>query len=781
MRVHSFSVILVVLAGWFVTTEVSAGDQERGHIEGTVVEMETGEALPGASVRIREVDRGRATNAEGYFEFRDLRPREYTLEVSFVGFASTTKTVEVDEAATTEVTVELSEAARELEDLVVTGTARARAMAEVYRPTSVLAGDNLDRNLGSSVPETLNRVPGFAAEYNGPGASRPTIRGLSGDRVLMLEDGQRTGDLYQTASDHGVMVDPLTAERMEVIRGPAGLLYGANALGGVVNVIRNDIPNNRPSRATGTFSSQAESVSEGIAGGGRVRAPLGPLAVTAEGTARRSGDVSTPEGTLNRTQMRVINGSLGASYFPEWGSVGASYRFYDNVYGVPGEFEGEIIPGAHPGGVDIEAQRHIGRFQASYDEELLHFFDGVELDANLTRYLHDEIEQRVDDGEDWLGACFDQTTSEVNVTAHHQHGRDEFRAEGAAGISYFGRNLSTGCASPGSRSADSYTLSAFGFEEFGRAPFRFQLGARFDHNSVSPRDKSDINVRTDQERIVKPVEARQFNRLSGSFATLYDILDGWTVGASVSRSARFPAIEEMYSDGPHLADFSFDIGSPDLDPEVGYGFDLFTRANQRGVDLELALYYNRINNYIYYRPTGHTVRVLREFNGQTDRRTTPVFEARGDDADFLGVEGQVEWQPIANLTLGTTGSFTHATRRTEGDPLPAISPLSGHVEATYELGDFTFTTSVDAAAAQNRVPDPVETNGSAELPEQPTDAYAYLNAGVSWETSIGGLPNNITIQVNNITNEAWRDHLSRLKEIAPQPGRNFRLTYRVDF
>lgn len=759
---------------------VPAGAQsdETGVITGQVLDGFTGAPLPGATVRLRDLDVGQATGDDGTFRFDRLRPRRYTLTVSFIGYAPQERTVRVAAGDTASITLSLPPSRLDLPDVVVTGTARERGASDAYRPTTAVAGEELQRSLDSSVPASLERVPGVAAQYNGPGAATLSIRGMGGDRVLMLEDGQRTGDLYASASDHGVTMEALTAERMEVVRGPAGLLYGSNALGGVVNVIRDDVPRSRPETPTGTVTLQAQSVNEGAGGGATVEAPLGPLAVRGELSARGAGDTETPQGPLPSTGMQAINASAGASWVSDWGFVGVAHRFYDNTYGVPGEFDGELIEGGHPGGVDIETMRQVTRFRAAYQRRVLDLFDAIELDAHHTRYHHDEIESRGEEGETFFGARFEQATSGVNLVAHHEHDQQGLRLEGAVGASAQHRALRTSGASPGSRSADEQTASAFAYEEFGWAALRLQVGARYDARHVAPLRTASITLRTAGRRIEKPVSARTFGAFSGSIAMLYDLDAEWTLGASFARSFRNPSIEELYSDGPHLADFSFDIGSPDLDSEYGHGFDVFLRVNRPRLSLELAGYLNRVDNYIYYRPTGETVLVDREGDFG---RVTPVYEARGDDADFLGGEGRVQWEALGGFVVDATASYTRATRRTERDPLPAIPPLNGTLDLRYEWNDIFGSVGLKAAAEQNRVPDPVARGDERVRPEEPTDGHGLLHASLGWRHVGSRLLHTVTLTGNNLTDAVWRDHLSRIKDVAPQPGRNVRLTYRVQF
>lgn len=750
-----------------------------GTLSGVVTDRTTGSPLPGATVQLIPTGRGQATDDEGAFTFRNIESGTYEIDVRFVGYAPHRQSVEVAPDEATALTIDLRPQRVGLPDVVVTGAARERTTAEVYRPITALSGNELQQQMASSIPETLRRVPGFTAQYNGPGATRPSIRGMGGDRVLMLEDGQRTGDLYQTTADHGVMMEPLTAEQIEIIRGPAGLLYGSQALGGVVNVIRNDIPRAQPDAITGMATTRATSVNEGLAGGATVEAPAGPLALRGELSLRDARDTRTPQGDLPSTDQIVLNGSFGGSWLPSWGLVGASYRYYDTVYGVPGTFNGELIPGAHPGGVDIEATRETSRLRIVYDRPLFSFFDRVEWDANIIRYDHTEIERRRTDAPDIVGTRFEQTSGEMNLTAHHEHTPSGFRLEGAAGLSWHGRDLTSGGVSPGTRSGRSGTVAAFAYEEVGYGAVRLQLGARFDYTETSTLDQSDIRVRTrDGTRIIKSVQNRTFGNASGSLAALYNLSEAWTVGTSLSRSFRSPAIEEMYSDGPHLADFSFDIGTPDLESEIGHGIDLFVRGNTPRLEVEAATYVNRINDYIFYAPTGLTVFVDRE--GDLGR-ITPVFEAENADATFWGGEGRIQYELLPRIIGDVTVSYVRATRTQDDNPLPFIPPLTTNAELRYEGVRFFGHLGIKHTADQNRVPDPVARGSTAERPQPPTDGYVLWRGGVGTTFSTHGTQHRITLQSQNLTDTTWRDHTSRIKDVAPQPGRNISLTYRVQF
>ena len=763
-----------------IDASAEAPSKEFGALLLVVIDADSDAPVDDAQVRISGQELEKRTDIEGRVTFRELPPESYHVEVEHGDYYSDSFSIDVEAGGQNELHIQLIRRAVEVEPVTVKTTGHRVGGQHIYRPATTVEGDELQQRLSSSVPATLDGVPGFHVQYNGPGATNPTIRGMPGDRVLMLEDGHRTGDIYWTAADHGVMVEPLSAKRMEVVRGPASLLYGSSSLGGVVNVVREDVPRHRPETIQGTVSSQLESVNEGITGGAVLRGPAGPLAFFAEATGRRAGDTRTPLGVIDRTGLQALNAAAGLSWVPESGVLGASFRYYDNVYDVPGEFDGELIPGGHPGGVTSEARRMVGRVLGEV-EEPVRGLETVELRSNLVQFDHIEIERIIDD-EPVIGASFDQMSTDSHLVAYHSRlgseEEDETSVHGALGLSVQTRDLVAGGAAPGTRSGAERAVGIFGFEELRRGSLRLQAGLRYDYSHVTTDDLSNIRVNTQDRLIVKEVEPRDFNAISASTATLWEFTDGWTLGAGLSRSFRNPTIEEMYSDGPHLADFSFDIGSPDLDSEIGLGADLFVRADLSRLELEVAGYYNRVDDYIYYNPTGETVRIFRE---GTPPRTTPVFEARGDDALFVGAEGRVQWEFIDDFTLDATASYTRASRRENSDPLPFIPPLSGRLEGRYDRGSLFGSLSTNLGAAQNRVSRPIQIGDSTEEPMQPTDRYALLNAMVGWRHFSDTTDHTLMLQGRNLTNRVWRDHLSRIKDIAPQPGINVQLSYRMLF
>ena len=742
-----------------------------GGIVGVVSDGESGAPLLAANVRIRELARGDLSHADGRFAFSPLRAGEYTLLVQRIGYASQERTVTVEAGRTTEIEFRLTPSAIAVAGIVVTGVGRERSAVETYQPTLVLSGQELNRRLSNSLAATLSGEAGIAMQSFGPAPAQPVIRGMSGDRVLVLEDGQRPGDLSSTAPDHAVGIDPVTADRIEVVRGPAGLLYGSNALGGVINVIREEVPRSMPDAPHGMATMQAESAISGVSGGGTLRFPIGSrVAIRTELSGRSGGNLRTPVGVLEATESRGLTAGAGASWIPAWGNAGIAYRFYSLSHGLPGEFQGQAIPGAHEQGAEAETSRHAVRMELAHRAGLGPF-SSVEAEGNLVRYLHDEIEFS-DGGGRALGARFDQVVAGATVTARHRHETAGLRNEGAVGVYGQYRDLITSGSFPGSRSATEASLAVFGFEELGIDPFRIQGGLRYDHTWASPKDRSDIVL--GDRRI--PVRPRSFGDVSGSIALLWEVRSGLILGGSLARAFRTPSIRELYSDGPHLADFSYDVGNPELQSEIGLGADLFFRASRPGVELELNLFRNTLDGYIYHAPTGEPDPRFRRF---------PVFEARGEDAVFQGADGRLQWELAPGLVADLRAGYVRAHRTNGGDdPLPAIPPLNGGVEARWEREGFNVSVEWRGASSQDRVPAPIPSpidSDSVLIPERPTPGYGLMGAGAVYRWVHGGYLHSVTLGVENLLDQEWHNHLSRIKDVAPESGRNVQLGYRVTF
>ncbi len=782
----------LVLLALAVAAGGPAAQTATGAVAGRVVDAETGAPVPGATVRLASPTRGVAADAEGTFRIEGVRGGPAVLLTSAVGHASRSDTLAVRQGETAWVVIRLAPDAQALGEVVV----RARAAA---LPTSLsLSGEDLRQRLGGSVAATLAGEPGLWQRYNGPAAAQPVVRGLTGDRVLVLEDGVPTGDVATTAADHAVTVDPLTAQRIDVVRGPAALLYSSVVLGGVVDVVREDVPIVRPDRVAVSGQAQGESAVRGAGAGGSVVAPVGPLAVRAEGSGRFAGDTVTPSGTLPFTDLDARTLGAGAAWIGDRARVGVAARDVRQTYGVPSTFGGVTLPGAHDGGIYVDLYRQTARAEAEIKR--IGPFASVEADASASRFYQAEYELG-----GFVGTEFGQLVGSARAVG--SYGR-EGAARGGVGVSGLWRDWAAAGSQTGTRPAVQRGAAVFAYHEqpLGGSPvgaLTLQAGLRFDAERTVPRDTASSRIASGLR--LTGIRATSFAEPSGALAFVIAPEAGWRVGVSGVRSVRLPAVEELYSNGPHLAAYAYEVGNPTLGPEIGWGGEAFVRLDRPGVRAEATAYASRISGYVRYAPLvdAATGRPLLDYR----LRRYEVYQAAATDARLVGAEGRLAIEPaggpLAGWTLDLGAQWVHGTdldAATDADrPLPFMPPAHARLALSREgvrLGPLALSAglTLDAAARQRRVPapppglvacldaEPGAAGCPAALPGEfvPTAGRVLVGGHVGFQLTAGGAVHAVALRVENALDTAWRDPLSRIKSVAPQPGRNVVLTYRID-
>jgi iron complex outermembrane receptor protein len=732
---------------------------QQAHVEvaGTVTVAGTGVALPAATIRIVELHRDARSHEDGRFVFAAVPAGRYQLVVQRIGYRALTQELVVGNTPV-QLTIALREAPVQLAASVVTGQISERGSADAITATSVLSDAKLERKLDGTLGATVAGTPGVSVTSMGPATARPVLRGMSGDRVLILEDGMRPGDLSSTSMDHAVAMDPLTAQKIEVVRGPMSLLYGSSALGGVVNMIRQEVPTTLAEHLHGTLSAQASSANSGGTLGGFAEMPLFGLTVRGEGSARMAGDMRTPMGTLNNTDVQSANASVGASLVKDWGYTGVSYRFFTNDYGLPGGFVG-----AHPNGVDISMTRHMVRSETDWHPRDGRF-ESVKASLSFTDYEHSELTNSGN-----VAVRFEQLMSVGELIVRHRP--TGLFSSGAFGVRAQYRDITTAGALRTPSTSD-WSAAGFVIEEADVGALRLQAGARYDVARFTPLERAEVTVGTD----TIPAAERTFGALSASVGALYKFENGLRLGASASQSYRTPDFNELYSDGPHLAAYSYDVGNPRIRRETGLGAEMFARLERERLRVEVAAFTNRMDGYIFPRNTG-------ELGRQGERWK---FQYVNEDATLIGAEGEFEWTIAQHIVFDGTMSYVRGTIRGDRDTIPGINgepdvlesqylplmpPLNGRVGLRHETPRWSFGGAMRWAAAQERLGDF----------ETVTDAYATGDVFASWRLLLGGRLHSITLKVDNLLDTEIRDHLSRTKDIIPETGRNVSLLYRVQF
>ena len=711
-------------------TVLTASDDAGARVEGPAVHVAVSVADDSGQVLA-----GVLTDEQGAFLISDVPAGLYTLRVAGVGYATSETRVRVApeaEIAGEPLVIHLVQQVIGLSAVVV-GTERGG-----HRPSEVLAGDELAGRLGTTVAATLAAEPGMAVAGMGPGSAKPVIRGLSGDRLLMLEDGVRVSDMSGSGPDHATAIDPSSARRIEVVRGPGALLFGPNALGGVINVVGDAIPASPVSKTFGSLTLQTRTVNGAWSGSGQALFPLAGMASRLEITGGMAGDLATPLGPLGNTQYNTYGLSVGSTWFGDDASVGGTYRFYRYNYGIPAD----PVAG-HAAGVDIEMKRDAGKGRLLWHDAA--GFESIQLDAAYTWYRHWEMEPP-----DILGTFYQSRVAGIDALA--RHGEKGFFARGAVGgrlswedFSYAG-SLSTPNTSRSSAAAFAYEAI-----EIGRLDLEGSL--RIDLARVTPVEEYPAAP-------IGHVRQRSFGVVSGSLGAVLDIGGGASVGATLGRAFRNPEVSELFSEGPHLAAYIYEVGEPDLDPEIGLGVDLFAGWEGERAHIDIVGFAMRLSDYIYSRDTGRLSRVR-----------LPIYQFVGEDAQLTGFEAEFHAQLSENVSLAATASHVRGELSAESEPLPLIPPMRAGARAEYRRGAWYLGASTELVRAQERL-------GRFETR---TDGYALfdLEAGLHLMAS-GGL-HLVSAHLVNLSDTEYRNHLSRIKHVSPGPGRGLRVVYRVIF
>ncbi len=668
-----------------------------------------------------------------------------------------------------------------LDEVVVTAAPLSRTLFEQAQPASVLSGDELRMRLQPTLGETLSNMPGVSSTYFGPASSRPVIRGLDADRVRVLQNGNNTLDASATSVDHAVSFDPVSAERIEVVRGPATLLYGPNAIGGVVNTIDGRIPESSISTPVrGSLEGRHGSVNAERGGAFTLEGGVKGFNWHLEGYKRATDELHIPgfarserlrrlepldpgeqeqRGVLPNSDLRTEGLSGGASYTWDKGFFGLSYSGFHANYGTVAEREVTI---------DMEQRRWDFRGAFFNPAPLVR---AVKYSLGISDYEHTEFEGPR------TGTIFENEGYDGRIEIAHEklgpfEGTLGFESEKSA-FSALGEEAFL-------PPVETRINSAFVFEEWAFHPqLRLQLGARFDHVSVDSDTSPGFGAGRE----------KTFDNLSGSAGLIYTPVENYALALNVAFTQRAPTYQELFANGPHVATNAFEIGHAELDSEKSLSLDLSLRKKAGRVTGALSLFYNRFTDYIGEFANGLAV--------EGEEGALPIFLYRATDAEFFGGEAEVAIhlleprEPAASeslakdkvvappeiapkhqsLDLLLKADYVHATDLHESRPLPRIPPFRASAMLQYKYEGFSAEIEGQYSARQNR---------TSEF-ELPTDSFFLLNAGAAYRMEWGERSVSVYVRGVNLTNEEARLHTSFLKEIAPLGGRGVLVGLKTEF
>jgi len=702
-----------------------------GTIHGTVRIGPSGTAARNAVVTIAELKRSVLTDENGAFEFKGIAPGKYQLFAHLDRVPDVIKTVEVTDGDQT-VDFQLS-LAPVSEQVTVTATGSAEAVGSSYQVVTSVGALELTQRNPISIGEALEYQPGVAKRSFGPGSGRPVIRGFDGDRVLVLQDGLRVGGIASQSADEVEPIDVLSLERVESVKGPATLLYGSNAIGGVVNGIStNDVYQKGLSGYLTTFGG-TNNWQTGASGGFKYGV-RNFLIFGSEG-AQKANDYRTPLGTVLNSFARTGSVSGGAGWFPGKGWLVSSYSYDRRRHGIPVE----------PGEVDFESlneRRHSYVVKGGLGD-LRGFIEGGDFALSYNDYKAREVEFESDENVTELEST--ATNKNFNYRANLNHQRYG-KLSGTFGLSGFTRDYESIGAEAPAPHTKQHSFAVFGLERVDFERIGFQFGGRVEQNGYNPEG----NFRK-----------RNFVGVSGSAGARVPLWTGGSFIANYQHSFRAPALEELYNNGPHPGILVFDIGNPNLNAEQGDGVDFSLRYNTDRVRLEGGVYYYNLRNFVYT-----------AFTGATDPRSNlPIVNYAQAKSRFVGTEASVEARVAHTLWFNGKLDYVRAELTALNKPLPRIPPLRGSVGLDWRYKAFSIRPEMILVNRQARVFDN----------ETPTAGYGLFNLNASYTFVTNRVAHILSLSGQNLTDKLYRNHLSFIKNIFPEMGRSVRVNYALRF
>lgn len=653
-----------------------------------------------------------------------------------------------------------------LDALVVTGNADPKAAFDLAQGASILTDKDLLLRKSASLGETLDGLPGVSSTYYGPGAGRPLIRGLGGERVRILDNGVGALDLSNISPDHAVALEPLLVDRIEVIRGPSTLLYGSSAVGGVVNVIDNRIP--QPS-ATPLLSGAAETRFDTAAhertgvlslnAGGRnlgiqisgLRTETDDVRIPGYAQTGAEAPEDQPKDLLPGSAIDTKSGSVGLSAGFAGGFVGLAASDFETEYGVP--------TGDDPAISIRMKQRRLdskGELSAPFGP-----FKGARFRLGYGDYTHSELGGGTTvntrfENEAWEGRVelIQETVGRLSGTLGFQAAHTDFSAEGEEVVT------------PPTRTRD---LALFALEEYRFEPVTFQFGGRYESRRIALGEVPEGLPSFDGFSAASG-ETRNNDAVSVSAGAVFRPAKDYSVGLSVALSQRLPVAQELFSNGPHGGTGSYEVGTSDLGKEKSLGVDLTVRRRAGAVTGSVGVFANKFNNFIFEQRLSDDM--IPEENNPDG---LPVYQFVSRDALFYGGEAELTFHLVDTETdrlhLVLTSDYVHAEQTTDDEPLPRIAPWRTGVELVYERGPWDLGLGLRHTARQNRF--------ASE--ETSTDRYSLLDAHVGYSFTLSKVDYDVFVKGTNLNNQEARVHSSFLKDYAPLPGRNLVFGLRARF
>ena len=715
-----------------LTTLAAAPAGAQQVVAGTVADS-AGTPLGGVRVAIVALGRTNLTAPDGRYRFVAVPTGRYTVSFSRIGFAPEARTVTVG-AGTVELDVRMRETRVQLAPVQVTATTAATRAQDSPQPTSVVEGAELRNAQGAALGETLEQVPGVRSLSMTTGIGKPVIRGMTHYRVVTLDNGQRT-ETQAWGHDHSPNVETAAAERVEVIKGPSSVLYGSDALGGVINVVAPPVPDalDVPGFVRGRLTTAWNHNVRGADGTLALEGARGGLGLRGALTMRGSGDMRTPGGILTNTNNRATAVEVALGQRGARGQMGARYtgrderiEIFDDPATAPG-YTGYQLIGTHRATVELQRPvAALGRLEvnAGYEQNLRREFASVDAPAaDLGLFVRN-----------WTGFAH----------LHHAPIGMLSGTLGVSGMTSHFENQGTKTLIPDS---DTRNVAVYAFEQAEAGRWRWTAGARYDFRSLATDGNTSIDI---------PAQSRRFHAVTGSLGALYRLAEPVALVTTVARGFRAPSAPDLFANGFHEGTRAFERGDPSLGVETSLNTDVGIRINTGSLTAEATGFVNRVADYIYLRPFG------------TGGGAFDSLQVVQGDARLVGFEARAAWRALDVLTLQTSADWVRGDNTTAGVPLTFIPPFRVLYGARLETPGLQhgtralyFTASGETNARQARL-DPRDVGPAGYT-------LAAFGAGITQLTPRGTF--TVDLSLRNAFDTRYRSFMSRYKAYADAPGR----------
>lgn len=722
---RAFLALSLLLAPGLIAEEAPPLDGPAGTVKGTVTLAATGTPVHNASVLLSPLARIVSTDDAGEFTIANIPPGAYTVTAHMHALTDAKQTIDVAAGATITVQFALQVTALH-ESITVTATGAEVPVAEAFQTVTSLDSYQLaGKSSSTSLGDLLDNEAGIAKRSFGPGTSRPVVRGFDGDRVLILQDGARTGTLSSQSGDHGEPVDSSNIERVEVVRGPATLLYGSNAIGGVVNVLTDHhIINQHPHDGLHLTLNGLGGTSNAQGGGsGSFEYGKKDWMFYGSGGGMRTSDYSSPLGKVLNSATEMTDYKVGVGRYGEKLSFNTNFQNFETTYGIPAASKDAEMP-------ILSMHRNSARLNGAV-KQLGSFAEQFQFDLNYSDYNHKELVEGI------VGTQFFNKQFTYNGVVNQKKFK---RLTGSYGFWGLHRDYNTVGAEAIAPPVKQNASALFGMEELTFEKIRFQFGTRLERNAYDPVGMT----------------SRSFTGLSASAGVFVPTWKNGTLVINYMHSYRAPGLEELYNHGPHQGNLAYEIGDPNLKSEKSDGVEVSLRHQGQRVKGEVNLFNYQMHDFVYFNPTGEVKEQL------------AVFQYKQADSRFLGGEARAQFKLAGPLWFNT--GFDLVDARLTTDPryyLPRIPPARGRLGFDFLWKGINIRPEAILANQQGKLA-PNETR---------TAGYAVFHLNASYTVARQHIIQTFTVNTFNLGDRLYRNHLSFIKDFAPEIGRGVRFGY----